>query len=52
MDAYQNLISGDKSPREGQTVVSGGCHPNKVIIRNIGQQIKMLRKFRCKGLAG
>ena len=41
MDAYQNLISGDKSPWEGRAVVSGGCYPNNNIIRKIDRKIKI-----------
>ena len=34
------LISGDKPPWRGNTVVSGGCHPNNNNTRKIDQKIR------------
>ena len=47
MDAYQNLISGDKSPWDGQSVISVGCQPNTNIIRKTAPKIKILLTFLC-----
>ena len=49
MDAYQNLISGDKPPREGRAVVSGGCCPNKSIIQKTMSKIKIycILEIKC-----
>ncbi len=45
MDAYQNLISGDKPPWEGQHSCFGWLNPNNDIIRKIDRKNKILHRF-------